>query len=92
MKTSVMAAFALTVLVIKLGATAASQVTPDATKITGSVDHILATLPTSQFDAIAKFLAERFPESWIPQPVSPSKSTLVKGLLVTKDGKTYVEL
>ena len=59
--------------------------------ITGAVDHVLATLPAARFEAVAKFLSEKFGTCWKPIE-SPLKGSLVKGFILPGDAQTYVEL
>jgi hypothetical protein len=59
-------------------------------EIIGTVDHVLATLPTAQFEAVRKFLSERFADSWMPNRGAGGPD--LKGFIQPGDRKTYVEL
>jgi hypothetical protein len=86
MTRSLFVSFVVLSAVTGLSLSASDFQSASAAGITGSVDHVLVTLPTARFDAIKGFLSERLAGSWKPS------ETNAKGFILAGDGRTYVEL
>jgi hypothetical protein len=78
------------VLLTATAAAGARYVPVEAVGTVGTVDHVLATLSTAQFEAVRTFFLEHFSYSW--KPNDGPGSVDLKGFIEPGDGKTSVEV